>query len=331
MGNLRHVSLPDGRAVDYVIDPSNRRIAKKVNGTVVKRWLYRDNLNPVAEFDGSGALVSRFNIGAVVKAGTTYRIVVDDLGSLRLVVNASTGAIVQRMEHDEWGQVTADTSTGFTPLGFAGGIYDPDTGLVRFGARDHDSTTGRWTAKDPVGLNGGDSNIYGYVLNDPVNGTDRRGLWGGGAIASGAIEGGALVGGMGANGSVAFGGFTGGGSASCPCGTHAAPQMTSFASGGAFTGSPVDGEGYPGGTSTGNGVLGLYAGGGAGLFATTADSASELSGPSDTWNINLGPISIQVNHSAAWTISATVGPSFGLSISRYPTNTATETVNCVSN
>lgn len=30
------------------------------------------------------------------------------------------------------------------------GLYDSDTGLVRFGARDYDSMVGRWTARDPV-------------------------------------------------------------------------------------------------------------------------------------------------------------------------------------
>jgi len=35
------------------------------------------------------------------------------------------------------------TSTGFQPFGFAGGLYDRDTNLVRFGARDYDPETGR--------------------------------------------------------------------------------------------------------------------------------------------------------------------------------------------
>ena len=41
-----------------------------------------------------------------------------------------------------------DTNPGFQPFGFAGGLYDPDTGLVRFGARDYDAETGRWTSKE---------------------------------------------------------------------------------------------------------------------------------------------------------------------------------------
>jgi YD repeat-containing protein len=34
---------------------------------------------------------------------------------------------------------------------------------------------GRWTTKDPIGFNGGDTNLYGYVLNDPVNFIDKDG------------------------------------------------------------------------------------------------------------------------------------------------------------
>jgi uncharacterized protein RhaS with RHS repeats len=47
---------------------------------------------------------------------------------------------------------------------------------VRFGARDYDPETGRWTAKDPIGFAGGDTNLYGYVANDPVNWVDPLGL-----------------------------------------------------------------------------------------------------------------------------------------------------------
>ncbi|GBC62884.1 hypothetical protein DENIS_3868 [Desulfonema ishimotonii] len=62
------------------------------------------------------------------------------------------------------------------PFGFAGGLYDEDTGLIRFGYRDYDPDTGRWTAKDPILFAGGDTDLYGYCLGDPVNLFDPSGL-----------------------------------------------------------------------------------------------------------------------------------------------------------
>jgi RHS repeat-associated protein len=53
-------------------------------------------------------------------------------------------------------------------------LYDSQTRLTRFGARDYEAETGRWTAKDPAGFNGG-LNLYGYAFNDPVNFIDRNG------------------------------------------------------------------------------------------------------------------------------------------------------------
>lgn len=105
-----------------------------------------------------------------------YRLIFDHLRSVRLVVNANTGAIAQRFDFDEFGNITADTNPGFQPFAFAGGLYDPDTGLTRFGARDYDAQVGRWTAKDPIRFLGGDTNLYGYVLGDPVNLVDPNGL-----------------------------------------------------------------------------------------------------------------------------------------------------------
>ena len=47
---------------------------------------------------------------------------------------------------------------------------------MRFGARDYDAYTGRWTAKDPIGFGGGQANLYAYVGSDPVNRIDPSGL-----------------------------------------------------------------------------------------------------------------------------------------------------------
>ncbi len=91
----------------------------------------------------------------------------------------SDSAGVQRLDFGRFGEVGQDTHPGFQPFGSAGGLYDPDTGLVRFGARDYDAETGRWTAEDPVGFvgqDGQDTNLYVYVASDPVNLIDPTGL-----------------------------------------------------------------------------------------------------------------------------------------------------------
>ena len=155
-GSLTAAPLPDDTQLSYVIDGHNRRIGKRVNGTVVQGFLYGDALRPVAQLDSTGAVVSQFVYASrghapdsLIKGGVTYRILADQLGSPRLVVNTATGAVVQRLAYDAFGVVTQDTNPGFQPFGFAGGLYDRDTKLVHFGAREYDAATGRWTSKEP--------------------------------------------------------------------------------------------------------------------------------------------------------------------------------------
>ena len=73
----------------------------------------------------------------MVKDGVTYRLLTNPV-SVRLVVNAATGQVAQRIEYDAFGRVLSDTNPGFQPFGFAGGLYDAATGLVHFSA--HSST-----------------------------------------------------------------------------------------------------------------------------------------------------------------------------------------------
>lgn len=68
-----------------------------------------------------------------------------------------------------------DSNPGFQPFAYAGGLYDVDTGLVRFGARDYDAAVGRWIQSDPAGLAGG-VNIYGYAYQNPLYWIDPNGL-----------------------------------------------------------------------------------------------------------------------------------------------------------
>jgi YD repeat-containing protein len=99
LGNLKAVTLPNSTQIDYLIDGRNRRVGKKVGGTLVQGFLYEGQLSPVAELDGANNVVSRFVYASrvnvpdyMIKDGVTYRLITDHLGSVRLVVNVATGA-----------------------------------------------------------------------------------------------------------------------------------------------------------------------------------------------------------------------------------------------
>ena len=182
LGNLVQVLLPDGTDIGYLIDAQNRRIGKTVNDTLVRAWLYQGQLTPVAELDGSGNVVSRFVYATgvnvpdyLVRGDSTYRLVRDHLGSVRLVVNVATGTVAQRIDYDAFGIETQNTSPGWQPFGYAGGLVDAQTGLVRFGARDYDPVAGRWTAKDPIGFAAGSTSLYEFNANDPIGNVDYTG------------------------------------------------------------------------------------------------------------------------------------------------------------
>ncbi|MCP4911509.1 MAG: hypothetical protein GY909_00205 [Oligoflexia bacterium] len=173
----------NGKVIDYVIDPLGRRVGKKVNGTLTEGYLYLDQLNPIAKLDGSGTVTQTYiyadkgYVPAFMEAaGKTYRFITDNLGSVVAVMDTTDGSLVQEITYDAFGNILSDSNPNFQPFAFAGGLYDQDTKLTRFGARDYNPVTGRWMQKDPIGFNGGDTNLYRYANNDPVNNIDPNGL-----------------------------------------------------------------------------------------------------------------------------------------------------------
>jgi RHS repeat-associated protein len=198
LGSLLTVALPNGGLIEYLVDGRGRRVGRKKNGVLQKQWLYRGGLNPVAELDGTGAIVAVYGYGSggsvpayVQRGTTTYRLISDHLGSPRYAVNVNNSSDVPfTAAYTSFGQATG-SGLDWIPFGFAGGIYDVDSGLVRFGARDYDPSIGRWLSKDPSLFSGG-VNLYVYSKNDPVNYRDAsgRGAWavaGGIAVVAGIV------------------------------------------------------------------------------------------------------------------------------------------------
>lgn len=179
---LQGATMADGREIVFEHE-DGRRTAKYINGRLEEEyeWLdfirlgrFKDEVNDWKFlYDGT----ERVPYAAMVN-GTEYTFHYDQVGSLKTVVSP-TGNVVKTIQYDPFGNILWDANpTLRVPIGFAGGLYDPDTGFVRFGWRDYDPDTGRWTAQDPIGDLGGDPDWYGYCLDDPVNMIDPLGLWG---------------------------------------------------------------------------------------------------------------------------------------------------------
>lgn len=188
-GNLTKVHIGKRNLIEYMIDGKNRRVGKKLNGKLIQAFVYQSQTQIAAELDENGKIVKRFIYGSkpnipdyFIAHGKEYRIFSDQVGTPRLIIDVKTGKIIQKYEFDEFGNLRDNDdynekreSKILLPFGFAGGLYDPETKLVRFGARDYDPEIGRWTSKDSFGFNGGDSNLYAYVSNDPLNYVDING------------------------------------------------------------------------------------------------------------------------------------------------------------
>ena len=351
-GNLLKVKLPSGDSLEYVLDGQNRRVARKYNGSVTTRWLYQNALSVVLEKDASGDSM-RFVYGTndhvpdyFVKNGTTYRIIADHVGSVRLVVNTASGAIVQQMDYDAFGNVLYDSNPGSQPFGFAGGLYEGLTGLTRFGARDYAAATGRWTTKDPSGFSGG-TNVYSYCDAEPVNGIDPLGLgrcdphsdgpqrwprgWGGSGAGGGPdwpwwwpYGGGFFFGGgaMGGGGDPYVGGGYGAAVASFATGvvggTFGGYQSTGVA-GATFGPSSAGGGGGAGSSGAIGATAGITVGG---LWVTNGHDWTKLDGTFHTVQISTPYGSLGVSWiNRTYVAEVGFGPSWGAGAAWLDTNT----------
>jgi RHS repeat-associated protein len=173
-----------GTTVSYAYDALGRRVARTV-GTARTEYLYGSpehelQVTAVRASDGTLTLHHWDDGGrllAIERGAERWWVATDHLGSPRVVSDAA-GTIVKRLEYDAWGNVTLDSAPGFDlAVGWAGGLPDPTTGLVRFGLRDYDPQSGRWATRDQALLDGRQANLYAYVRNDPASATDPGGLW----------------------------------------------------------------------------------------------------------------------------------------------------------
>ena len=166
----------------FVYDAFGRRSSKTINAGVTQ-FLY-DGWNPVQELNGANPPSPTANLLTGPKIDEYFtradsngamNFLSDSPGSTIALAN-SAGAIATQYTYEPFGNVTPSGATSTNPYQFTGRENDA-TGLYYYRARYYSPTFQWFASHDPIGFAGGDANLYGYVIDDPVDYLDPFGLW----------------------------------------------------------------------------------------------------------------------------------------------------------
>jgi len=159
------------RAEFYVYDGNNVALQFGLGGALTERYLN----GPSAS--GVDTVLAEEDVTSLTSPGTVTWPLTDNLGTVRDIVD-STGAVIDHLVYNSFGQVASESAPTVHHLqGYAGGISDPDTGLVNFWERWYDPAVGRWISEDPMEFAANDPNLDRYAGNDVTDLTDPIGLW----------------------------------------------------------------------------------------------------------------------------------------------------------
>lgn len=115
--------------------------------------------------------------------GEVYAPLHDIAGNVVRLIDPYNRQVIESYEYTAFGQVLIFNAEGeqeesspvHNPWQFAEKRIDGASGLILFGLRFYDPTTGRWISQDPIGSLDG-PNPYAYLHNNPLNQLDRFGL-----------------------------------------------------------------------------------------------------------------------------------------------------------
>jgi RHS repeat-associated protein len=200
-------------ALAFSYDYQGRRIQKLVstnNGSWVPsytdRFLY-DGWNPVAILNPAGSLIASMMwgtdlSGSMQGAGGVGGLLAENLagngvqfaaydanGNVAALVSASSGTVTANYEYGPFGELIRATGpmAKLNPIRFSTKYQDDETGLLYYGYRYYNPSTGRWPNRDPlleltfhvlnrVDLDEDtDFNIYELLGNDPLSKIDMLG------------------------------------------------------------------------------------------------------------------------------------------------------------
>lgn len=198
LNRLASLEYDSGMSVEYFYDGFGRRYAKKIRtaeGDIsTKNYLHDGEceigtLGPNGEITSLRILGEGFGaeIGAAVAMEFNNKLYIpihDYVGSVRCLVNASTGEVAEFYRFNAYGEETCYAGDGteikseelINPWRFSSKRFDNETGFIFYGKRYYSPSVGRWLTQDPIGHADG-VNRFVFVQNNPKANIDHFGLF----------------------------------------------------------------------------------------------------------------------------------------------------------
>ena len=170
-------------SASFVYDGDGRRVKSTFNGTTTTYFVG-------AHYEVTGSTITKYYYAgsqriAMRTNGTLNYLLGDHLGSTSLTTNAS-GQVVSEMRYKAWGETRYASGVQPSKYQYTGQFsYEPEFGLMYYGARWYDSSLGRFAQPDTIipeqsqGVQAWDR--YAYVSNNPTGNNDPTGhcenLW----------------------------------------------------------------------------------------------------------------------------------------------------------
>lgn len=170
-----------GTTATYVYDGLGNRV--KAQTTTATRNFHHDPWGRLLfETDASGLVTANYIYAGkrLVASGTTavgYVFYHQDKTGNTLALTDSSGTIVGTFAYSSYGAVLNKSGAVTTPYTYVGayGVMDEGNGLYFMKNRYYDAGTGRFIQRDPIGFAGGQTNLYAYVGDNPVETIDPEG------------------------------------------------------------------------------------------------------------------------------------------------------------
>ena len=171
----------------YTYDALDRRIVatETVGGATTTTATVYDGVNPYADFNGSGTLLTRYMtaggynsyLARIAASGTVAWYLSDHQGSIRDLASTS-GSVIDHVAYDSYGNVISESSpSNGDRFKFDGMAWDAAIGDYYDNARYYNPASGRFISQDRMSFNAKDENLFRFCINNPSNLVDGSGYY----------------------------------------------------------------------------------------------------------------------------------------------------------